>query len=120
MTLIYTKTYCTSNAIIVYTEEKRTAQTIGKCAHAFEPALGFVSFKHHFEIICRTFRVFKSIFTTVVMFAYAVVVYQLTMLQLFIKSLTPHRHNSLEFAVRHIRVDNVDLIVIVQGSTYRW
>ncbi len=43
------------DAIIIYTEEKGTAQTIGEGTYALQPTLRFLLFKHHLEIVCSTF-----------------------------------------------------------------
>ena len=43
------------NTIIIYAKEKRTTQTIGKSAYAFQPTLRFLFFKHHFVVVCSTF-----------------------------------------------------------------
>ena len=44
------------NAIVVYTEEEGATQAIGKSTYTLQPALGFLLFKHNFEIVCGTFR----------------------------------------------------------------
>ena len=43
------------DAIIVNAEEKGTTQAIGKSAYTLQPTLRFLFFKHHLEIVCRTF-----------------------------------------------------------------
>ena len=42
-------------AIIIYTEEKRTTQDVGKSAYALHPTLRFLFFKHQLEVVCSTF-----------------------------------------------------------------
>ncbi len=51
--LYITKSF--DDAIIIYTEEKRTTQTVGKSAYALQPTLRFLFFKHHLKIACGTF-----------------------------------------------------------------
>lgn len=42
--------------VIINAKEKRTTQTIGEGAYAFQPTLRLLFFKHHLEVVCCTFR----------------------------------------------------------------
>ena len=44
-----------NNTIVIYTEKKRTAQSIGESAYSFQPTFWFLFFKHYFKIVCCTF-----------------------------------------------------------------
>lgn len=43
------------DAIVVHSEEERASLSVGKGAHALEPALGLLLFEHLLEVVCRTF-----------------------------------------------------------------
>ena len=43
------------NTIVIYTEEKRTTQAIGKSAYTLQPTFRSIFFKHQLEIVSGTF-----------------------------------------------------------------